>query len=854
MECTQDLARFYLILLQIYITDNDNFYKELIDTWNNEIKPFIIKTFPLQKDSGQFNLNSDIHFFIELVDMALKGKKIIKKKIVSKMRKLIDIFQENNEKPKRTNSMTPLRPHSQTIDSKATRASSIKKENSGFVKQSSEKNIMKLKDKNNNKIEKEIKIEETKNFQSLTEEKNDEEIIPNNEINKEYEMKFDEFLNKIINDKYFMENIKLIYHFCQQCFSFMSTETLFNQILTCYEDIKKNNIDNSNEKLNNLMEFTNVLFIEMINYYTEDNNLYNCIIIPKNLYYELISDLIINLSNKNKTNTIEPFKSEEENNNNIIIKTDIENNIINKKNLIGKNIINKENKKKFYDEDEKKEKEEKKEEDIPEIIKKSKTSSIKFRNSARFSLKTPNNKIKNDENKDESKKQLRNSIKYFSSKKIKIKEEIKEESDESENEENNKINNELYSEEKEKKDEKKNKILEDIIEKAKISTEILSSKELQLKNLSNIIILFDKIKEKDILDKCINNLKEMKNDMKIYKELQSIKEKEKMEYIIFRQRQKRMTKDYSSSFFASRHLSTKKKEKKETKDFLQKGYFCVMDWKTEEIGNQLMIISRSLLSKIYPRELYKAKFLKNDKDITSPNVINCIKKFNRLTSFIMEDILSYNSPKDRAKVYEKWVLIAEYCLINKDYNDLIAIFSAFNHYIITGLKLTLKEVKTKTNNILNKIKSFCAVEGNYLKIRKDMENCIKNRENFIPYLGMLLRDLNFFEEKSKYINEKGIINFEKIEKINEMFEKFFKFKEKENKNIMKIKELEFFNDLEDMTEEELEKIAENVEPENKLQESKKVKKRLTNIDIKYFDQYKEKEEDEPEDLDTAFFK
>jgi hypothetical protein len=347
----------------------------------------------------------------------------------------------------------------------------------------------------------------------------------------------------------------------------------------------------------------------------------------------------------------------------------------------------------------------------------------------------------------------------------------------------------------------------------------------------------------------------MKNDMKLYKELQNIKEKEKKEYIIFRQRQKRMTKDYTSSFFQSRHLSTKKKEKKEIKEFLKKGYFCVMDWKPEEIGNQLMIISKSLLNKIYPRELYKAKFLKNDKDITSPNVINCIKKFNRLTSFIMEDILAYNTPKDRAKVYEKWVLIAEYCLKNKDYNDLIAIFSAFNHYIITGLKLTLKEVKAKTNNILNKIKNFCSVEGNYLKIRTDMEECIKKGENFIPYLGMLLRDLNFFEEKSKYINDKGIINFEKIEKINEMFEKFFKFKEKEdNKNIMNIKELEFLNDLEDITEEELEKIADNVEPENKLKESKKVKKRLTKIDIKYFVQYKEKEEDEPEDLDTAFLK
>ena len=222
----------------------------------------------------------------------------------------------------------------------------------------------------------------------------------------------------------------------------------------------------------------------------------------------------------------------------------------------------------------------------------------------------------------------------------------------------------------------------------------------------------------------------------------------------------------------------------------------------------------------------------------------------------MEDILSYNTPKERAKIYEKWVSIAEYCRINKDYSDLIAIYSAFNHYIITGLNLTLKEVKAKTNTILNNIKNFCSVEGNYLKIRKEIDNCIKNRENFIPYLGMLLRDINFFEEKSKYINEKGIINFEKIEKISEMFEVFFKFKEKEeNKNnVINIKELEFFNDLEDITEEELENIADNIEPEYKLEESKKLKKRLTKIDKKYFEKYKVKENEEPEDLDTAFIK
>jgi hypothetical protein len=312
--------------------------------------------------------------------------------------------------------------------------------------------------------------------------------------------------------------------------------------------------------------------------------------------------------------------------------------------------------------------------------------------------------------------------------------------------------------------------------------------------------------------------------LKFYKELQEKKEKEKEDFIVFKQKKKRLTRNYT--YFSFINSNTFKK--KESKDFLNKGYFCVIDWKIEEIGKQLMIISKSLLNRIYPRELYKAKYVKKDKDITSPNVINCIKKFNRLTSFIMQDILSYNTPKDRAKIYEKWVDIAEYCRINKDYNDLIAIYSAFNHYIITGLSLTLKEVKTKTNSILNKIKNFCSVEGNYLKIRKEMDDCIKNGETFIPYLGMLLRDITFFEEKSKYINEKGIIYFDKIEKISEMFEVFFKFKEKEeNKNnAINIKELEFFNDLEDINEEELKKIANNLEPEYKFKEVKKTKKKI----------------------------
>ena len=102
-----------------------------------------------------------------------------------------------------------------------------------------------------------------------------------------------------------------------------------------------------------------------------------------------------------------------------------------------------------------------------------------------------------------------------------------------------------------------------------------------------------------------------------------------------------------------------------------------------------------------------------------------------------------------------------------------------------------------------------------------------------------MKDINFFEESSKYINENGCINFEKIEKIAQLFEINFKFKKVEPRKKKVINELEFFDDLEDLKEEELEKIANNIEPEFKME--KEVEKRLTNIDRKYFERYKKSE-------------
>jgi hypothetical protein len=275
--------------------------------------------------------------------------------------------------------------------------------------------------------------------------------------------------------------------------------------------------------------------------------------------------------------------------------------------------------------------------------------------------------------------------------------------------------------------------------------------------------------------------------------------------------------------------------------YMSKGIFSILDWKIEEIGDVLIYVTKRLLKKIEKKELYRAIYLKKDKEIKSPNVIENIDKFNRLTFFIIEDIISYDHASDRAKVIDKWIQVAEYCKSQKDYNDCIAINSALNSYIITGLNLTNKELKNKTNNMIKSIGKFCSCNGNYKNIREEIKNLNNNKEFYYPYLGMMLRDITFLEESSKYLIEGELINFAKIENVQNLLEINFRFIKKENKTDNKnkiIEELKFFEDLEMNTEENLESIANKIEPKFVFNDGKKEFKRSTMIDEKYFSNYK----------------
>ena len=223
--------------------------------------------------------------------------------------------------------------------------------------------------------------------------------------------------------------------------------------------------------------------------------------------------------------------------------------------------------------------------------------------------------------------------------------------------------------------------------------------------------------------------------------------------------------------------------------------------------------------------------MKKNKENNSPVIIKIINNSNYLSNFIIEDILSYNSPCLRAKIIERWILISDTLRKYKNFNDSISILLALSGHIISSLKETWKEVNENSKIIFQKLVNLFSPINNFGKLRNEIKLCKK--QPFIPFLGLLLKDIAAYEEKFKYIMNDNLINFIKIELIENLLENFFIYKNYQY-IINEKEEFKFFDNLQTKSLNQLEEMANKIEPHFLLKDDNKTEKRKTLMDIQYF--------------------
>ena len=268
-------------------------------------------------------------------------------------------------------------------------------------------------------------------------------------------------------------------------------------------------------------------------------------------------------------------------------------------------------------------------------------------------------------------------------------------------------------------------------------------------------------------------------------------------------------------------------------------FFEVLDFTSKDIATELTRVSFLLFSKISPKEFFKGLFTKKDKEKTSPNICRVVDRFNIISFWVIEEVLSYDYASTRAKVIEKFIHIASELKELNNFNDCMSIISALGQMILTKLNKTWKKVSSKNMTILNKIKKLMSFQNNYKNIRAQISKCLENGKPFLPFLGYYTKRICFLEESGPYVKS-GLINVNKISQVEQIISEFYdkdKIKyELEIKESIKNK-LSILQCLAPINESELEQKGNGLEPNFNF--GKKTRnKRITNTEIKFEENYK----------------
>eukprot|EP01128_Nolandella_sp_AFSM9_P006097 TRINITY_DN3067_c1_g1_i2.p1 TRINITY_DN3067_c1_g1~~TRINITY_DN3067_c1_g1_i2.p1 ORF type:complete len:792 (+),score=148.73 TRINITY_DN3067_c1_g1_i2:158-2533(+) len=172
------------------------------------------------------------------------------------------------------------------------------------------------------------------------------------------------------------------------------------------------------------------------------------------------------------------------------------------------------------------------------------------------------------------------------------------------------------------------------------------------------------------------------------------------------------------------------------------------------------------ISAIPTDELFYTNWKRKEKRELSAGVVTLIDWFNRMTDWIVTEIVSQLTVKRRAKMLKKFISVGEWCVVHHNLNTAMEIVSALCKSPVIRLKFTwaeLSESLLKKNKLL---KDLLDPVSNYSKLRELQDR--KETSFCLPYIGIILQDLLNIEEIEARTPE-GLFNFRKLRRLSAYF-------------------------------------------------------------------------------------
>eukprot|EP00005_Dracoamoeba_jomungandri_P000702 CAMPEP_0174257274 /NCGR_PEP_ID=MMETSP0439-20130205/6438_1 /TAXON_ID=0 /ORGANISM="Stereomyxa ramosa, Strain Chinc5" /LENGTH=993 /DNA_ID=CAMNT_0015340291 /DNA_START=75 /DNA_END=3056 /DNA_ORIENTATION=+ len=177
--------------------------------------------------------------------------------------------------------------------------------------------------------------------------------------------------------------------------------------------------------------------------------------------------------------------------------------------------------------------------------------------------------------------------------------------------------------------------------------------------------------------------------------------------------------------------------------------------KDQDIAEQLTLVESNLYCAIEPQELLNQSWNSPKLQYRAPNVIAMINRANAVSFWVASMILLQEKPRDRKKMVDKFISVAEALRKLNNFHTLMGIIAGLNTSSVSRLRSIKSEISKKTLSNFKKHEELMNPEGNFQFYRDTIH---ASHLPCIPYLGVYLKDLTFIEDGNPdTVN--GLVNF-----------------------------------------------------------------------------------------------
>ena len=280
-----------------------------------------------------------------------------------------------------------------------------------------------------------------------------------------------------------------------------------------------------------------------------------------------------------------------------------------------------------------------------------------------------------------------------------------------------------------------------------------------------------------------------------------------------------------------------KKNKKNQKDINKPYELDILKYSTHDIASELTRVNYALYSKIKLKEFLKGAFNGKDKYKSSPHICQIVNRFNKLSYFVIEEILAYDHAEKRAEILLKFIKICNFLKKIGNFDDCLSIMTGLTNYNISKLNKTWGHIPSEEMTKFRQLKKILSFEDNWKYLRKEIQKKVDSKSFYIPYLGYYTKRMLYLEEMGPYIKKNtSLINLEKIVEVYKVIKNFHqiknvKFRYSIDENIKK--ELSILQCLDPSNEDFLVETSNLLEPKFILSNKKLKIKRRTKTDINF---------------------